>query len=150
MVAAVLPDHTHYDVETATIASAGFKQGAGSVNRSYEFSTDAIANWCQESFTGPIDGDNEGFGMVFIEASACGKPVIAGVAGGTGAAVVDGVTGYRVDADRLEAVIDSITRVLKDPALAESLGRAGYQRVGREFSWERVAEKTSLLQKELG
>ncbi len=97
-----------------------------------------------------INGDNEGFGMVFIEASACGKPVIAGVAGGTGAAVVDGVTGYRVDADRLEAVIDSITRVLKDPALAESLGLAGYQRVGREFSWERVAEKTSLLQKEFG
>lgn len=97
-----------------------------------------------------INGDNEGFGMVFIEASACGKPVIAGVAGGTGAAVVEGVTGYRVDAERLEAVIDAITRVLNDSTLAESLGLAGYQRVGREFSWERVAEKTSLLQKELG
>lgn len=97
-----------------------------------------------------INGDNEGFGMVFIEASACKKPVIAGEAGGTGAAVVDGVTGYRVDAERLEPVIDAITRVLKDPTLAETFGLAGYQRVGREFSWERVAEKTFQLQKELG
>ena len=39
-----------------------------------------------------INGDNEGFGMVFIEASACGKPVIAGAAGGTGAAVVNAHT----------------------------------------------------------
>src|SRR5690606_26937298 len=38
-----------------------------------------------------INGDTEGFGMVFIEAAACGKPAIAGNAGGTGAAVVDEV-----------------------------------------------------------
>ena len=44
-----------------------------------------------------IDGDTEGFGMVFIEAAACGKPAVAGMAGGTGAAVIDGVTGLRVD-----------------------------------------------------
>lgn len=127
----------------------------GVVHRLGRVATEDLPRWMNtcDVFAMPnreINGDNEGFGMVFIEASACGKPVIAGAAGGTGAAVVDGVTGYRVDADRLEAVVDSITRVLKDPALAESLGLAGYQRVGREFSWERVAEKTSLLQKELG
>jgi putative flippase GtrA len=62
MVAAALPNHNHYNVESATIASAGFKQGARSQNNHAEFSTDAIANWCQEGFTGPADGDNEGFG----------------------------------------------------------------------------------------
>jgi len=44
-----------------------------------------------------IDGDNEGFGMVFIEAAACGKPVLAGNAGGTGSAVLDGATGLHND-----------------------------------------------------
>ena len=44
-----------------------------------------------------INGDTEGFGMVFIEAAACGKPSVAGLAGGTAAAVIDGVTGMRVD-----------------------------------------------------
>lgn len=53
---------TAFGVETATIASAGFKQGARSVNDSHEYSTDALANWFQQSFTGPADGDNEGFG----------------------------------------------------------------------------------------
>lgn len=95
-----------------------------------------------------INGDTEGFGMVFVEAAACGKPVIAGMAGGTGAAVVDGITGYRIDAARLEPVTDSIAKILHDPALAEALGLAGYRRVCQEFSWERVAEKTFLLQKE--
>ena len=46
-----------------------------------------------------IDGDTEGFGMVFIEAAACCKPSVAGDAGGTGDAVVDGVTGLRVAAE---------------------------------------------------
>lgn len=45
-----------------------------------------------------VGGDTEGFGMVFVEAGACGKAVVAGTAGGTGSAVIDGVTGLRVDA----------------------------------------------------
>jgi phosphatidyl-myo-inositol dimannoside synthase len=49
-----------------------------------------------------INGDNEGFGMVFIEAAACGKPALAGEAGGTGAAVLHGQTGHRVDGSQLK------------------------------------------------
>jgi len=92
-----------------------------------------------------IEGDTEGFGMVFVEAAACGKPAIAGKAGGTGAAVVDGVTGFRVEGSRVEAVAAVLGRVLADAALARRLGEAGYERVGARFSWLSVADATRAV-----
>jgi phosphatidylinositol alpha-1,6-mannosyltransferase len=92
-----------------------------------------------------IEGDTEGFGMVFVEAAACGKAAIAGKAGGTGAAVVDGVTGFRVDGSRVEAVAAVLGRVLADDALARRLGEAGYERVGARFSWPSVADATRAV-----
>lgn len=89
-----------------------------------------------------IDGDNEGFGLVFLEAAACGKPVVAGVDGGTGSAVVDGKTGFRVDGKRLEDVEAAIARLLDDPALARRLGEAARQRALGEFDWQAVAVRT--------
>lgn len=89
-----------------------------------------------------IDGDNEGFGMVFIEAAACAKPVVAGRDGGTAAAVVHEETGLRVDGKHLTEVVGALWAILHEPALAERMGQAGYRRALGEFSWERVAEKT--------
>jgi len=92
-----------------------------------------------------INGDNEGFGMVFIEAAACGKPSIAGRAGGTGAAVIDGDTGLRVNGDMVEDVTGGLQRILNDHGFATRLGDAGLARVAREFSWQQVAQKTSQV-----
>lgn len=92
-----------------------------------------------------ISGDTEGFGMVFIEAAACGKPVVAGRAGGTGAAVLDGETGYRVDGNEVASIGASLARLLGDKTLADRLGGAGYRRSHNEFSWQRVAENTTAL-----
>lgn len=92
-----------------------------------------------------VGPDTEGFGMVFLEAAACGKPVLAGQAGGTGAAVIDGHTGLRVDGDNELAVTDSLARLLGDPALARRLGDAGRQRAVTEFDWTSVAQKTRKL-----
>jgi len=89
-----------------------------------------------------INGDNEGFGMVFIEAAACGKPSLAGEAGGTASAVVNEVTGLRVDGASLEAVTSGLRRLLNDVQWATALGDAGWIRVSNEFGWSRVAEKT--------
>ncbi len=89
-----------------------------------------------------INGDTEGFGMVFIEAAACGKPAIAGQAGGTASAVVDENTGLRVDGTAIKSVTDGLRRVLQDDILADKLGRTGLQRVEREFAWEQVAVAT--------
>lgn len=89
-----------------------------------------------------IDGDNEGFGMVFIEAAACGKPSLAGQAGGTGSAVIDGKTGVRVDGTDVTAVANGIMWLLDDGAV---MGKAAQERVQHEFSWDRVAAKTECL-----
>jgi len=88
-----------------------------------------------------INGDTEGFGMVFLEAAACGKAVLAGKAGGTGAAVEAGVTGLRVDGERLDAVVAGLTHLLGESGRV--MGKNGYLRVVESFSWEQVAAKIS-------
>ncbi len=96
-----------------------------------------------------INGDNEGFGMVFIEAAACGKPVLAGAAGGTGAAVLDGVTGLRVEGDSLDAVTQGLSKLLFNREAAEAMGQRGWSRAQTEFAWEKVAEKTLTLSQKM-
>lgn len=93
-----------------------------------------------------INGDTEGFGMVFIEAAACGKPAIAGQAGGTGAAVVDGVTGFRVDGTDTAAVTIALQRILENTEYAQQIGNRALARAIKRFDWSVVAEKTQQLQ----
>lgn len=92
-----------------------------------------------------INGDTEGFGMVFIEANACGKPVVAGIAGGTGSAVIDGVTGYRIDGTRIEQIVDALARLLTNTELAATIGKQAYERAKDKFSWDSIAERTRQL-----
>jgi phosphatidylinositol alpha-1,6-mannosyltransferase len=92
-----------------------------------------------------INGDTEGFGMVFLEAAACGKPAVAGHAGGTGDAVADGMTGLRVDGGSLVELVAALARLLEDPEFAALLGSSGYARAHKAFSWDVVAEKTSAI-----
>jgi phosphatidylinositol alpha-1,6-mannosyltransferase len=92
-----------------------------------------------------INGDTEGFGMVFIEAAACGKPSVAGLAGGTGAAVLDGVTGLRIAGDSLPKVTTALGDILGTPQLSQRLGQLGYTRATNEFGWSQVAIKTAKL-----
>ena len=89
-----------------------------------------------------IGGDTEGFGMVFMEAAACGLATVAGIAGGTAAAVVDGLTGLRIDATSVEEVSGALVRLLKDDKLRGQLGENAMERAKKEFSWETVARKT--------
>ena len=96
-----------------------------------------------------INGDNEGFGMVFIEAAACAKPVLAGAAGGTGAAVLDGVTGLRVDGAAVEAVAQGLSKLLFNREEAEAMGQRGWSRAQTEFAWEKIAEKTLALSRKM-
>ena len=93
-----------------------------------------------------VDGDTEGFGMVFLEAAACAKPTIAGTAGGTQAAVVDRVTGLRVDGTSVKAIADALELLLTDSSMARRFGEHGQARAVKQFSWQRVAERTRTLQ----
>jgi phosphatidylinositol alpha-1,6-mannosyltransferase len=92
-----------------------------------------------------INGDNEGFGMVFIEAAACGKPAVAGMAGGTSSAVLDEITGIRVDGTSVAAVTAGLRRLLSTPSLLEMFGQHGLKRVAESFAWECVANTTYNL-----
>lgn len=83
--------------------------------------------------------DVEGFGMVFLEANACGKPVIGGQSGGIPEAVVHGVTGLLVNPRDPVEIAHALTRLLSDAALARRLGEQGQLRVSRDFTWARVA-----------
>ncbi len=83
----------------------------------------------------------EGFGIVFLEASACSKPVIAGRAGGAPEVVRDGQTGFLVDPEDPKELMDAILRLWSDRDLALRLGLAGRQRVEQEFTWKGLAGK---------
>ena len=82
-------------------------------------------------------GDTEGFGMVFLEAGACGKPVVGGDSGGIRDAVVDGETGLLVDPEDPAEVGAAICRLLSDRELAARLGERGRQRVLERFDFRR-------------
>ncbi|GAB2860578.1 hypothetical protein GCM10027277_31500 [Pseudoduganella ginsengisoli] len=71
------------------------------------------------------DGDTEGFGLVFREANACGKPVIGGRAGGVVEAVLDRETGYLVDGTDAEDIARAVVTILDDPALRNRLSENG-------------------------
>jgi phosphatidylinositol alpha-1,6-mannosyltransferase len=92
-----------------------------------------------------IDGDTEGFGMVFIEASACGTPVLAGRAGGTGSSVCDGVSGFRVDGNFVQEVTDAVDRLLSDRALAVGMAGQGREWAVNNFSWHSVVRKVARI-----
>ena len=92
-----------------------------------------------------IAGDTEGFGMVFLEAAACGKPAIAGRAGGTEDAVLDGATGLRVDALEEVAVAEAIASLLTDSERRRTLGDAALERARRDYGWASVAARIDAL-----
>lgn len=87
--------------------------------------------------------DVEGLGIVFLEASATGLPVIAGNSGGSPDTVVEGETGYVVSSR--EALIDRLIDVLTDKDLAVQLGKAGRMWVEQEWHWAAQAERMRSL-----
>jgi len=93
--------------------------------------------------------DVEGFGIVFLEANACGKPVIGGRSGGAADAIADGESGYLVDPCSPSDIAQAAIRLLTDPTLAERMGEQGRKWVQREFSWERAARQVRELTAEV-
>ncbi|WP_153504815.1 glycosyltransferase family 4 protein [Cumulibacter manganitolerans] len=85
--------------------------------------------------------DVEGLGMVYLEAAATGKPVIAGASGGAPEAVQDGRTGLVVgEPSSPEAVAAAVVELLDDPGRASAMGAAGREWVVRDWTWRRQAE----------
>ena len=91
----------------------------------------------------------EPFGIMNLEAMACGTPLVSTRVGGIKDVVVHGETGLLVNPGRPSEIVDSVNRILSDRKLAENLGKRGRRRVEEEFSWEKVAEKTCTLYRSL-
>jgi starch synthase len=101
----------------------------------------------------------EPFGIINLEAMACGTPVVASAVGGIPEVVLDGLTGLLVpvsieEGDTFEPLdphqfsadlAASINRLLEDPSLRERMARVGRQRVEREFAWSAIARQTADL-----
>jgi phosphatidylinositol alpha-1,6-mannosyltransferase len=83
----------------------------------------------------------EGWGNVFIEASACGRPIVVGDSGGACETVVDGETGLLVDGSDVERVADAVGGLLDDPERARTMGAAGRDRVERAHAWPAIAAR---------
>ena len=81
----------------------------------------------------------EGLGIVFLEAAACGKPVLVGRSGGAPDAVDDGVTGFVVDPTDPAEIAARLCDLLTDPARARAMGALGRERVVRDWRWEQDA-----------
>ncbi|HEY0698305.1 MAG TPA: glycosyltransferase family 4 protein [Micromonospora sp.] len=120
-------------------------------------------------FTGPVPGDElpahyaagdvyampcrtrnrgldvEGLGIVYLEASATGLPVVAGDSGGAPDAVIEGETGYVVDGRDLDQLVDRVATLLADRDLAARMGAAGRDWVQREWRRDIQARRMTRL-----
>ncbi len=89
--------------------------------------------------------DVEGLGIVYLEASATGLPVVSGDSGGAPDAVRDGETGYVVGGADEQALVARLAELLTDPGRAAAMGRAGREWVESSWGWERSAQRLRLL-----
>jgi phosphatidylinositol alpha-1,6-mannosyltransferase len=86
--------------------------------------------------------EQEGFGIVFLEAAACGVPAVAGRSGGSAEAVLDGATGIVVDGSKdVVAVAAALDRILSDRDLRGRLGSAARRRAVEEFDYDVLARR---------
>jgi phosphatidylinositol alpha-1,6-mannosyltransferase len=103
---------------------------------------DVFAMCCRERWAGL---EAEGFGIVFLEAAACGVPAVAGRSGGAHEAVADGDTGFVVEPRDVTAVRAHLERLCGDIPYREKLGAAARSRVVDELSYDRLVERLAPL-----
>jgi D-inositol-3-phosphate glycosyltransferase len=90
----------------------------------------------------------ESFGMVALEAMACGTPVIASEVGGLGYLVQNGETGYTVPDSEPDMLCEKLTWLLGDTALRESMGQRAAE-YAKNYAWEKIARQIVGVYNEL-
>ena len=81
-----------------------------------------------------VDGDLEGFGLVFLEASACGLPVIGGKSGGVVDAIEDGYSGFLIEPGSIVDIVDRLHSLIEDTSSIEKIGGNGLNRAKSNFT----------------
>src|SRR5207237_1010102 len=109
-----------------------------------------LADWYRAATMVLVPSHSESFGLVALEAQACGTPVVAAAVGGLRSIVRHGQTGFLVQPGASAAFAERVWRVLSDPPLATTMGRLAVCSSG-DFSWDRSDRKstTSELQSHL-
>ncbi len=92
-----------------------------------------------------IGNDIEGFGMVLVEAQACGKPVIAGDSGGTKETMRLNESGYVIDCTDPIMISKTVAELLANPTRCTAMGKVGRQHVEAELDWQAHVQKAELL-----
>jgi phosphatidylinositol alpha-1,6-mannosyltransferase len=92
-----------------------------------------------------IGNDIEGFGMVLVEAQACGKPVIAGDSGGTKETMLLNQSGFVIDCTDEKLISKTVATLLSDPVGSNEMGKVGRKHVESELDWQAHVQKASLL-----
>lgn len=87
----------------------------------------------------------EGLGIVYLEASACGLPVVGGRSGGAPDALIEGETGFAVDGRNAREVSDAIITLLENPELGRAMGERGRQWIADEWEWRHWSERFNAL-----
>ena len=87
----------------------------------------------------------EPFGIAYLEANACGKPVIGGNNGGSLDAVIDGETGLLVDPFKTDQIANALVKLLINPELVQRLGNRGRERIEKELNWQEMAKKIRAI-----
>ena len=121
----------------------------GAVELPGQIAEDALRGWYQHADVFALPALNvgdrfEGFGLVFLEASASGLPVVGTHGSGAAEAVLEGETGLLVPQDDVPALAAALTRLLTDDALRRTMGAAG-RRYARTQDWSAVAERVRAL-----
>jgi len=87
-----------------------------------------------------VPSQYESFGMVALEAMACGKPVVASQIGGLAYLVQDGITGYTVPVDDPEALASHLITLIEDQGLREQMGKQAVK-VAQDYAWDKIATR---------
>jgi D-inositol-3-phosphate glycosyltransferase len=102
---------------------------------------DVLADWYAASTAVCVPSYNESFGLVALEAQACGTPVVAARVGGLPTAVADEVSGLLVDGHDAADWADALERLVGDPGLADAMGRKAVEHAA-SFGWEATVDRT--------
>ncbi|ADG79281.1 Glycosyl transferase group 1 OS=Tsukamurella paurometabola (strain ATCC 8368 / DSM / CCUG 35730/ CIP 100753 / JCM 10117 / KCTC 9821 / NBRC 16120 / NCIMB 702349 / NCTC 13040) OX=521096 GN=Tpau_2681 PE=4 SV=1 [Tsukamurella paurometabola] len=127
------------DVEEAVIFTGGVSAGELAAHHNLG---DVFAMPCRTRGAGL---DVEGLGIVFLEASATGKPVVAGDSGGAPETVWEGESGHVVPGRDVDAIADAVAGLLADPDRAAAFGARGRELVGEHYNWRRLGHRLQTL-----
>jgi len=166
---ALLRDRRHDDVRLLILGEDARQPGAPDGEMSEKERLKAVASECgvrdRVDFVGSVahhelpyfygaadvcvmPSYSESFGLVALEAQACGRPVVASSVSGLRSVLRDEISGYLIEAHDPAIYADRIGRLLDDPELGEQMGRRG-RLLAQRFSWSRTADRLDQLFEEL-